>query len=57
MSEVKGSDRVSIEINVHEIYIDLSRQSKHGPEDAPFILMKDVFMWAVALGVEKVKLR
>ena len=57
MSEVKGSDRVSIEKKVHESYIELSRQSKHGPEDAPFILMKDVFMWAVALGAEKGKPR
>lgn len=53
MNQVKGSDRVSIEKKVHELFIDLSRQSKHGPEDAPFFLMKDVFMWAVALGFEK----
>lgn len=57
MSEVKGSDRVSIEKKVHELYIELSRQSKSGLEDAPFILMKDVFMWSVALGVEKGKRR
>lgn len=53
MSKVKGSNRVSIEKKVHDLYIELSRQSKRGPEDAPFILMKDVFMWAVSLGVEK----
>jgi dnd system-associated protein 4 len=55
MNDIKGSDRVSIEKKVHDIYIELSRQSKKGPEDAPFILMKDVFMWAVALGVNKGK--
>lgn len=57
MSEVKGSDRVSIEKKVHELYIELSRQSKRGPEDAPFVLMKDVFMWAVSMGVERGKRR
>ncbi len=57
MIEIKGSDRVSIEKKVHELYIELSRQSKRGPEDAPFALMKDVFMWAVALGVERGKSR
>ena len=57
MVEIKGSDRVSIEKKVHDFYIDLSRQSRSGPEDAPFILMKDVFMWAVAMGVEKGKRR
>ena len=57
MSEIKGSDRVSIDKRVHGIYIDLSRQSKSGIEEAPFILMKDVFMWAVAMGVEKGKRR
>ena len=57
MSDVKGSDRVSIEKKVHELYIALSRQSKQRPEDAPFYLMKDVFMWAVVLGLEKGKRR
>jgi dnd system-associated protein 4 len=57
MAGIKGSDRVSIEKKVHDLYIELSRQSKSGPEDAPFILMKDVFMWSVAMGVEKGKRR
>ncbi len=57
MVEVKGSDRVSIDRNVHDYYIQLSRQSRSGPEDAPFLLMKDVFMWSVALGVERGKRR
>jgi dnd system-associated protein 4 len=57
MNDVKGSDRVSIEKKVHELYIELSRQPKKSAEDAPFILMKDVFMWAVSLGVERGKRR
>ena len=57
MTEVKGSDRVSIEKKVHDIYIELSRQSNSGIENAPLTLMKDVFMWAVALGVKRGKQR
>ena len=57
MTEIKGSDRVSIEKKVHDIYIELSRQSKSGIENAPLTLMKDVFMWAVALGVQRGKQR
>lgn len=57
MNEVKGSDRVSIETSVHEIYKQLSEKSNQNPEMAPFFLMKDVFMWAVALGVSKRKRR
>ena len=53
MNEVKGSDRVSIETSVHEIYKQLSEKSSQNPDMAPFLLMKDVFMWAVALGVKK----
>lgn len=57
MNEVKGSDRVSIEESVHDIYKQLSDRSSQSPESAPFFLMKDVFMWAVALGVKKGKRR
>jgi dnd system-associated protein 4 len=57
MSEVKGSDRVSIEDGVHDIYKSLSEKSAQNPESAPFLLMKDVFMWAVALGVKSGKRR
>ena len=32
-------------------YKDLTERSGENPEAAPFLLMKDVFMWAVALGV------
>lgn len=49
--EPKGSDRVSIENSVHQIYKELTERSVQDPEAAPFLLMKDVFMWAVALGV------
>jgi dnd system-associated protein 4 len=55
--QLKGSDRVSIEKNVHELYKELSDKSGQSPETAPFLLMKDVFMWAVALGVQKGKRR
>lgn len=53
----KGSDRISIEDAVHDIYKKLSENSNQYPESAPFLLMKDVFMWAVALGVKKGKRR
>lgn len=57
MNENKGSDRVSIEKNVHELYKELSEKPNQAPETAPFFLMKDVFMWSVALGVKKGKRR
>jgi dnd system-associated protein 4 len=57
MNEIKGSDRVSIEETVHDIYKQLSDKSNTFPESAPFYLMKDVFMWSVALGVKKGKRR
>lgn len=53
--EAKGSDRVAIDKDVHQLYRDLSERSSQNPESAPFLLMKDVFMWAVALGVKKGK--
>lgn len=49
--EVRGGDRVSIETAVHQLFRDLTERSTENPEAAPFALMKDVFMWAVALGV------
>lgn len=53
-SEIKGSDRVSIETDMHQLYKDLTERSgrSSSPETAPFLLMKDVFMWATALGVK-----
>ena len=50
-TEVRGGDRVSIEPGMHELYRELTERSRENPEAAPFLLMKDVFMWAVALGV------
>ncbi len=50
-AEIRGGDRVSIESGVHQLYRDLTERSGENPEAAPFLLMKDVFMWAVALGV------
>ena len=55
--EAKGSDRVAIDKNVHQLYRDLSERSTQNPEAAPFLIMKDVFMWAVALGVKEGKRR
>lgn len=52
-NQVRGSDRVSIEKSVHDVYKELSDKSAQAPETAPFLWMKDVFMWAVALGVKK----
>lgn len=57
MSEVKGSDRVSIEDATHQVYQDLSERSAKNAEASPFFLMKDVFMWSVALGVKAGKRR
>jgi dnd system-associated protein 4 len=36
---------------MHHLYRNLTERSTEDPEAAPFVLMKDVFMWAVALGV------
>ena len=55
--EVKGSGRVTIEGEVHQLYKDLSERSTQNPETSPFLTMKDVFMWAVALGVREGKRR
>jgi len=55
--EVKGSGRVTIEREVHQLYKDLSERSTQNPETSPFLTMKDVFMWAVALGVKEGKRR
>ena len=55
--EAKGSDRVAIDKNVHQLYRDLSERSTLNPETAPFLMMKDVFMWAVTLGVKEGKRR
>lgn len=51
-SEVRGGDRVSVETAMHQLFKDLSDRSSDNPEAAPFLLMKDVFVWAVALGVK-----
>lgn len=55
--EAKGSDRVAIDKDVHQLYKDLSERSTQNPETSPFLTMKDVFMWAVALGVKEGKRR
>ena len=56
-TEIRG-DRVNIELgDVHQLYKDLTDRSREKPQQAPFLLMKDVFMWAVALGVQMGKKR
>ena len=51
----RPNDRVSIEAEFHQLYNDLADRSSKKPETAPFIVLKDVFMWAVALGVRSGK--
>lgn len=51
VTEARGGDRVSVETAVHQLFRELTERSNENPEAAPFLLMKDVFMWAVALGV------
>lgn len=51
-SEFHGSERINIENDVHETYKAITQQSGRDIEDQPFLLMKDVFMWAVALGFQ-----
>lgn len=48
-TEAKGGDRVSVETSMHHLFQQLTERSNENPESAPFLLMKDVFMWAVAL--------
>lgn len=47
-----GSDRVNVENEMHEIYKEIVERSGQSLENAPFLLMKDVFMWAAALGFQ-----
>lgn len=54
-SEIRGGDRVSVETAMHQLFRDLTERSNEYPEAAPFLLMKDMFMWAVALGVRNGK--
>ena len=51
-NESSGGDRVSIDEDTHQLYRDLTERSSEDPEESPFVYMKDVFMWAVALGVQ-----
>jgi dnd system-associated protein 4 len=55
--EAKGSDRVTIESSVHALYKQLTLHPQQHPETSPFLYMKGVFMWAVALGVKEGKRR
>jgi dnd system-associated protein 4 len=54
-TESRGGDRVSIDEDMHQLYRDLTEKCNEDPEGSPFLLMKDLFMWAVALGVKAEK--
>lgn len=47
--------RVSIDKDVYELYKQLTEKKSRKAETAPFFLMKDLFMWAVGLGVKSGK--
>ena len=47
------SVRINIDSKDHELYKFLSEKSREDPEGSPFLLMKNVFMWAVSIGVKK----
>ena len=51
-TKLTGGDRVSIDKDVHELYKELTEKKSRKAETAPFFLMKDLFMWAMALGVK-----
>jgi dnd system-associated protein 4 len=53
----KTSDIVYIEKSYHELYNELTSQADKKNEYEPFVLLKDAFMWAVALGVQSGKRR
>jgi dnd system-associated protein 4 len=56
-AQLKGGYRVGIEKEFHQLYKDLTEKSTKYPETAPFYVLKDVFLWAVALGVKAGKRR
>lgn len=53
LDTISGSDRVNVENEMHEVYKEIIERSGQSLENAPFMLMKDVFMWAVALGFQQ----
>ena len=53
--EISSKDTVAIDETVHEIYKQLTGESS--VLTAPFRTMKDVFMWAVCLGVQQKRRR
>ena len=53
--ETSSKDTVAIDETVHEIYKQLTDESS--VLAAPFRTMKDVFMWAVYLGVQQERRR
>ena len=57
IQETEGSTRINIENDVHELFKEVSERSGASLENAPFILMKDAFMWATAVGYKYGKKR
>lgn len=55
VDEASSKDTVAIDETVHEIYKQLTGESNI--LSAPFRTMKDVFMWAVCLGVQQERKR
>lgn len=53
--EASNRDTIAIDENVHEIYKQLTEGTY--VQSVPFRTMKDVFMWAVCLGVQRNKRR
>ncbi len=51
--EASNRETIAIDENVHEIYKQLTEGNY--VQSVPFRTMKDVFMWAVCLGVQKNK--
>ena len=53
--EASNRDTIAIDENIHEIYKQLTEGNY--VQSVPFRTMKDVFMWAVCLGVQRNKRR
>jgi len=54
LSKEHGLDRIFVEERVIDIFRNLTAQAtrRASPIDQPFLELKDVFLWAVALGVK-----
>ncbi len=54
MTKEHGTDRIFVEEKVIALFRDLTKEATRNasPVDQPFVELKDVFLWAVALGVK-----